>query len=100
MSTEKETQKAILQYLEAKRIFHYRNNSGATKTEHGSFLRYGYPGSPDIIAVVKGTYIGIEVKDIKGKLSPSQIAFQKELEKAGGIYIVARDIDTIIDIFE
>ena len=100
MSTEKDTQKAILQYLEAKRIFHYRNNTGAVKTESGRFIRFGNVGSPDIIAVVKGTYIGIEVKDIKGKLSPSQIAFQKELEKAGGIYIVARDIDTIMDIFE
>jgi hypothetical protein len=46
---EKEIQKAILDYLALKRYFHCRNNSGAYKAEHGSYIRYGTPGSPDVL---------------------------------------------------
>lgn len=95
-STEKETQKAILDYLSYKKIFHYRNNSGAFKTPEGGFYRFGALGSPDIICVIKGLYIGIEVKDIKGYLNKNQIEFKDALEKAGGIYITVRSIDDIL----
>lgn len=70
------------------------------KAAHGGYVRFGTKGSPDIICVLQGRYIGIEVKDIKGRLSDSQKQFQEQLEAAGGIYLVARDIDMIIDFFE
>lgn len=100
-STEKTTQKAILQYLELKKIFHYRNNSGATviPTKTGSrFLRFGATGSPDIVCVINGQYVGIEVKDIKGKLSEGQKDFKERLEKAGGKYILARSLEDVLAI--
>ena len=89
---EKEIQKAILEYLTIKRYFHWRNNSGAYKTEHGSFVRYGTPGSPDIILVKNGFVWGIEVKTERGKLSGHQEAFRLALTEAGGTYLVARSI--------
>ncbi|MFA5990469.1 MAG: VRR-NUC domain-containing protein [Sphingomonas sp.] len=97
-STEKDTQKAIIQYLEAKKIFHWRNNTGGTMVAGNHFMKFGYPGSPDIIAVVKGQFIGIEVKDIKGKLNDNQEIFKEKLEKAGGLYIIAKSIDDIMKI--
>ena len=100
-STEKDTQKAILQYLEAKKVFHWRNNSGAIQSEYkgkSRFMRYGYSGSPDIIAVVGGRFIGIEVKDIKGKMNPNQEIFKENLEKAGGLYLLAKSIDDVMKI--
>lgn len=100
-STEKETQKACLDYLEALRLFHYRNNSGAMALESKGmrrFVRFGAAGSPDIIVVIKGRYIGFEIKDVKGKQSESQVAFQEQLERAGGAYHVIRSIDDFIGI--
>lgn len=95
-STEKATQAAILEWLAYKHVFHYRNNSGAFKTDAGGFYRIGTPGAPDIICVVRGQFIGIEVKDAKGKQNENQVDFQKRLEAAGGVYIVARSLDDVI----
>lgn len=97
--TEHEIQKSILDYLAASRIFHYRNNTGAFKSEYKGrkrFIQFGAKGSPDIIAVINGIYVGIEVKDHKGSQNVNQINFQKDLENAGGKYILARSVDDVI----
>jgi hypothetical protein len=52
-------QRQILDYLALKGIFHYRNNSGAFDNGRGGFYRFGTKGSPDIICVIEGQYIGI-----------------------------------------
>lgn len=95
-STEKETQKAVLEYLEVKRIFHWRNNSGATKTIGGGFIRFGAVGSPDVFAIKDGRIYGFEIKDVKGKQSEGQIKFGNGMNQAGGIYMVVRDIDDVM----
>lgn len=59
------------------------------------FMRFGHPGSPDIVCVIKGQYVGIEVKDVKGKLNENQLIFKEQLEKAGGRYIVARSLTDV-----
>lgn len=82
------------------RIFHYRNNTGATVIGEGKgkrFLRFGAKGSPDIVCVINGNYVGIEVKGLKGYQSPDQKSFQEGLEGAGGRYILARSLDDVID---
>lgn len=93
---EKDIQFSILQYLTLKKVFHWRNNSGAFKTERDGFMRFGAVGSPDIFAVHKGSFYGIEVKTPIGKLSPNQIEFGGAFEKAGGIYLVARKVEDVI----
>lgn len=95
-ATEAEIQTAVLDILTARRIFHWRNNTGATKTASGGFIRFGCPGSPDIIAVVRGIFIGIECKSETGKLSEDQEIFKAGLEKAGGVYIVARKPEDVM----
>jgi len=95
---ESDIQKAILEYLKLKSHFCWRNNSGAFKTERGGFYRMGTPGAPDIFLVKRpvGTFVGIEVKTLKGVLSEPQRAFSRELEAHGGIYLVARSVDDVI----
>ncbi len=95
-STEKETQKACIEYLTAKKIFFWRQNSGAFKTERGGFYSMGVKGAPDIFAVIKGTLYAFEIKDIKGKQNENQIEFEKNLMHAGGKYFVIRNIDEFI----
>ena len=61
-------------------------------------MRFGASGSPDIIAVIDGKYIGFEIKDIKGKQSENQVIFQEALEQAGGKYYLIRTIDEFLNI--
>ena len=95
---ESELQQSILQYLALKRIFHYRNNSGALAGEHKGkrwFVRFGTVGSPDIVCVINGQFVGIEVKAPNGKQSEHQKEFQERLEAAGGRYLVAHSLDDV-----
>lgn len=100
-STEKETQTAVLGWLQAKGIFHYRQNSGVDQSQ-GRWVRYGTPGAPDIIVVIRGCFIGIEVKDIKpsAKLNENQERFKARLEIAGGVWITARRLEDVTEELE
>lgn len=99
ISTEKATQAAILDYLTLKRVFHWRNNTGAFKDARGGFYRFGTPGSPDIFALEDGKLYGIEVKDTKGRLNDNQKLFETTFERAGGTYIIARSLDDVMPLF-
>lgn len=98
-SSEQEIQKSILEYLTLRRVFAWRNNSGAMPIEsNGSkrFIRFGTIGSPDIFAIKDGKVYGLEVKKPKGKQSDGQVLFQEGMQKAGGIYAVVHSIDEVI----
>lgn len=103
-SNEKAIQKAVLKYLTLKykgkgrtdTVF-WRENSGATRTERGGFIRFGFTGAPDIFVVQKGRIYGLEIKD-KAKQSDGQKEFQKCFENAGGEYFIIRSIDDVIKI--
>lgn len=99
--TEHELQRCILDYLTQKRIFHWRNNSGALHSVYkgkARFMRFGAVGSPDIFAVKNGKIVGIEVKGPRGKLSAAQDEFGSRLIVAGGDYIVAYSLDDVMAI--
>ncbi len=99
---EKDIQKTILDYLAVHHIFHYRNNTGKFVGEYKGKKRiasFGVKGAPDIICVLRGRFIGIEVKAEKGDQSRDQYAFQVSLEKAGGAYILAHSVDDVIKFF-
>ena len=91
---ESDAQKQIMDWLRLYRIFHYRQNTGGMSGAYKGkrwFVRFAKPGAPDIIAVVNGLYVGIEVKASDGKQSDKQREFQAELEAAQGVYILARN---------
>ena len=89
--------KSILGALQLKyknRAKFWRNNTGATKTEGGGFVRFGAPGSPDILGIIQGgRMVALEVKTAKGKTSPGQDEWLAEAGKLGAIVGVARSID-------
>lgn len=97
---EKEIQKQIIEYLQFKNIFHYRNNTGTFSNNKGGFYSFGAVGSPDVICVIDGIYIGLEVKKPGGKQSENQKAFQKNLEAAGGKYFLVYSLDDVIKIIK
>lgn len=53
-------------------------------------IRFGCPGSPDILGCLDGRWIGLEVKTATGRQRETQIAFQAAIERAGGLYAVVR----------
>lgn len=57
-------------------------------------------GLPDIWAVFKSRAVAIEVKAGLDKQSEHQKARQFEIEKAGGLYFVARSTDAFLGWFE
>lgn len=95
---EQELVRSILQWLSYKRIFAWRQNSGAFKTERGNFYRMGINGAPDIFILKDGIIYACECKVGKNKQNENQIQFQKDFEKNGGKYFVARQLDDIIKI--
>lgn len=99
--SEKHIQKAILDYLSYKNIFHYRQNSGAFKTESGGYMRTAsVSGLPDIVAIKDGIYIGLEVKTATGRQSKEQKDIESKITAAGGLYLVVRSLDDVRKIFE
>jgi hypothetical protein len=94
---EKEIQKQILEYLQLKRIFHFRNNVGAGSMG-GRFVRFGIPGAPDIFVLKNGKLYGLEVKRPGKKQSPLQKEFGDKMIAAGGQYEVVFNLDRVMEI--
>lgn len=68
-----------------------RQNSGGAKIGN-RFIRFGWPGCPDIIGQLRdGRFIGCEVKSKTGKLRPEQTVFLERIRSAGGVAFVARN---------
>jgi hypothetical protein len=83
---ESDIQRNVKQYLQIHGWFVFKNHQSL-----GS-----YKGIADLFAIKAGISIWIEIKKPKGVLSPFQIAFEKEITKHGGNYMVARDINELI----
>ena len=58
-------------------------------------IQFGFPGSPDIIAIVRGYFLGIEVKGPKGKQRESQAAFEQNVKYSGGYYVLAYSVEDV-----
>jgi hypothetical protein len=96
---EKIIQKSIIDYLSLLenlgKLYFFRANSGAVKLESGRFMKTGKAGCPDIICCVGGKFIGLEVKNEKGKQSPTQKDTEEKIKKVGGEYYVVRSVDDV-----
>lgn len=102
---ESETQKAILDYLALKKIFAWRNNTGAQiiRNADGStrFLRFGKKGSADILGIMPdGKFLAIEVKGKKGVVSLDQTNFLVEIKRNNGVAMVAYSLDDVMKVIE
>ena len=94
---ESQVVKSCLHWLLIHGCYVWRNNTGAHQNEKTkSYIRYGLPGSADIIGLTpSGKFIAIECKSAKGKLKYTQITFGNRILEKNGIYLVARSIDDL-----
>ena len=99
---EKDIQLAICQYLELKRHFFWRSNTvgmyDPTKKVFRAMPKYGMSGIPDIIVIKDGFFIGLEVKQTKGRQSDSQKEFQRLCKENGAEYHIVTSIDDVREI--
>ena len=56
----------------------------------------GTNGTADISAIYKGITFKIEVKIGKDRMSQAQHRYKESVEKAGAVYLIAKDFDTFI----
>lgn len=101
---EADIQKSTLDYLLTRGIMAWRNNTGVASGQRPGgkkfFVRFGTKGSPDIIAVIDGYFVGIECKAKGGIWSDDQKAFAARLMEAGGIYLLVTSFDDAMEAIE
>lgn len=56
---------------------------------------FSKPGDPDIVCCINGHYVGIEAKTKTGRATELQLQRGREIEKAGGIFILARSVGDV-----
>lgn len=90
--SEHDIQALILIYVTSlPNAFAFRMNTGKARMG-GRFVTFGIPGQPDIFAIIQGRFVGIEVKTATGRQSKDQQNWQRNCERAGGLYILARSV--------
>lgn len=57
-------------------------------------------GTADILGALKGRYIAIEVKIGADRQSAEQLQEQKDVTSAGGLYIIAKDMQSFLNDFK
>lgn len=85
MTPEAELKKDIKSYLDSIGAYWCMIKGGA----------HSKPGDPDIVACFKGRFVGVEAKTYEGTQSTIQKLRQRQIEAAGGTYILARSVDDI-----
>lgn len=87
MTPEAELKRDIKRYLDGIGAYWCMIKGGA----------HSKPGDPDMVACVRGRFVGIEAKTYEGVQSPIQRLRQEQMESSGGMYILARSVDDVRD---
>jgi len=84
--TEKEITAEIRSWLNFRGIYHWKVWQGPMSQN----------GVSDILGILpKGRMLAIEVKTLKGKLSPKQQSFIDSINLRGGLAFVARSVEKV-----
>lgn len=67
-----------------------RRNVGLGVTATKQVVRFGLPGMADLEGCVDGRHVEVEVKTAKGRQTEPQRRWQAAVERAGGVYVIAR----------
>lgn len=102
--SETEIVRAILELLQYKKVFAWRNNSGKHFVQgksRGYMIQLGPTGSPDIVGILPdGRFLGIEVKKPGKKPTEAQNEFLGRIRNTNGVAFVATSIDDVESFFK
>lgn len=97
MSTEQDLLNRVLAAVGAlPGVLAWRNNTGALRDANGRMVRFGARGSADVFVIAAGRFVGIECKHGRGRQSEDQQRWQRACEAAGGVYVLAYDVETAL----
>jgi len=75
-----------------------RNTQGTYSVALGKYIRSGATnGAEDVDGTLKGLNVKVEVKIGSDKQRPAQIAYQAQIERAGGKYIIVKCFDSFLE---
>lgn len=105
LMSEQQIVSGILTYLAVLRIpfIHHRNTGSICRRGSRIFFArqpHHQRGIADIIVCHRGFPIAIEVKTTVGRVSPEQVEWLRDWQKAGGLSIVARSVDAVEAYFD
>lgn len=100
MTPEKRIQNDILVFLDSIGIYCWQTYGGAVfdpikKVYRKPKSRFTRAGVADILGIVSGRVLAIEVKSATGRISPEQRVFIRCIQEAGGIAFVARSVEQV-----
>lgn len=58
------------------------------------------PGTADISATIRGRSVKIEVKVGRDKQREAQVLYQQQIERAGGVYMIATSLDQFMEWYD
>ena len=97
--SEHETQNAIINLITLRGGVATRVNSGLTliKNTDGTTraIKHANKGTADILAVYEEKFLAIEVKFGNDKPTPEQLEFGRQVQDAGGLFLVAYDVEEV-----
>ena len=81
------------------RVLRTESTTGPCTTLKKRVYRAGVQrkGVPDIIGIIDGRFIGIEVKIGADRQSADQKEIEKEIGEAGGVYFIAKSYDDYLE---
>jgi hypothetical protein len=72
----------------------WRNNCGVALHADGRRVVYGLaPGSADLVGVLNGRFVALEVKTAAGRVRPEQRQWLELVRRVGGFAAVVRGVD-------
>lgn len=94
-------QRDICHYLRKQGLLFWRFSPDTYVQSIGHYVKHEYipSGLPDVMVLVKGKMIGLEVKKEKGKVSPDQLLMKKRFELLGHEYHVVRSVSDVEQVF-
>jgi hypothetical protein len=93
--------RVILDLCKMRRIWAWRANSGAVRTQSGGFVALAPPGTPDVLLVLPGGRLaGIEAKSPTGQVRTTQRAWARVAADHGVRYAVVRSATEARDVID
>jgi len=100
-NSEAQIQADIMAALAGRRDLRiWRASAGAARdASSGRVYHFGTPGQADLSGILAdGRRLEIEAKTKTGRQSDQQKAFQAMIERFGGVYILARSVQDVLDV--
>lgn len=94
---EQDIQRGILDALAWRGVYALRINSGAIRTERGGMVRGAPAGTPDVLCIVGGRAVFLEVKRPGNKPTALQLEMHARLRAAGATVVVVTSVDEALE---